>query len=54
MTPKTAKPLVGRHIVRYGIVPDQKYLIGDLLKTYDQLVLLTFAFLKERAYYKLQ
>ncbi|HUU20068.1 MAG TPA: hypothetical protein VMW72_23155 [Sedimentisphaerales bacterium] len=39
MTRKAAKPIVGRHIVRYGIAPDQKYLVGDFLKTYDQLVL---------------
>ena len=38
MTPKTAKPLVGRHIVRYGIAPDQKYLIGDLLKKITALM----------------
>ena len=31
--------LAGPHLVRYGIAGDQKYLVGDLLDTYDQLVI---------------
>ncbi len=30
--------LAGPHLVRYGIAGDQKYLVGDLLDTYDELV----------------
>lgn len=33
------RTLVGRHIVRYGTPADQKYLLGDLLPTYDQLAI---------------
>ena len=29
----------GRHWVRYGIAADQKFLLGDFLNTYDQLVI---------------
>jgi len=31
--------LAGPHLVRYGIAGDQKYLVGDLLDTYDELVI---------------
>ena len=31
--------IVGSHLVRYGIAPDQKYLVGEFLETYDQLVI---------------
>ncbi len=30
---------VGKHIIRYGIAADQKYLVGDFRDTYDQLVI---------------
>lgn len=33
------KDIVGQHIVRYGIAADQKYLVGSLLNTYDELVI---------------
>ena len=33
------KAIVGQHIVRYGIAADQKYLVGEFLDTYDQLVI---------------
>lgn len=33
------EPIVGPHLVRYGIAADQKYLIGEFLDTYDQLVI---------------
>ena len=32
-------PIAGPHLVRYGIAADQKYLIGEFLDTYDQLVI---------------
>lgn len=32
-------PVTGRHIVRYGTAADQKYLLGEFLPTYDQLVI---------------
>lgn len=35
--PKSAIP--GLHLVRYGTPADQKYLLGELLDTYDQLVI---------------
>ncbi len=31
--------IAGPHLVRYGIAADQKYLIGEFLDTYDQLVI---------------
>ncbi len=31
--------LVGSHLVRYGSAKDQKYLVGEFLETYDQLVI---------------
>lgn len=30
---------VGQHLIRYGIAADQKYLLGEFLDTYDQLVI---------------
>ena len=30
---------IGPHVLRYGTPKDQKYLLGDFLKTYDQLVI---------------
>lgn len=39
MTPNNDKTIIGRHIIRYGIAADQKYLVGDFLSTYDQLVI---------------
>jgi hypothetical protein len=33
------KAIVGPHLVRYGIAGDQKFLIVDLLETYDELVI---------------
>jgi len=33
------KAIVGPHLVRYGIAGDQKFLVGDLLDTYDELVI---------------
>lgn len=32
-------PIAGRHLVRYGIAADQKFLLGEFLPTYDQIVL---------------
>jgi hypothetical protein len=32
------KAIAGPHLVRYGIAGDQKFLVGDLLQTYDELV----------------
>ena len=32
-------PVAGFHLVRYGIAADQRFLLGDLLDTYDQLVI---------------
>ncbi len=29
----------GQHLIRYGIAADQKYLLGEFLDTYDQLVI---------------
>jgi hypothetical protein len=31
--------IAGPHLVRYGIAADQKYLVGSLLDTYDELVI---------------
>lgn len=31
-------PVAGLHLVRYGIPADHKFLLGEFLKTYDQLV----------------
>jgi len=36
---KAAHPVTGLHLVRYGTAADQKYLLGDFLKTYDQLII---------------
>jgi hypothetical protein len=36
---KTKIAIAGPHLVRYGIAGDQKYLVGDLLHTYDELVI---------------
>jgi len=33
------KAIAGSHLVRYGIAGDQKFLVGDLLNTYDELVI---------------
>lgn len=33
------KAIAGPHLVRYGIAGDQKFLVGDLLETYDELVI---------------
>lgn len=33
------KAIAGPHLVRYGIAGDQKFLVGDLLNTYDELVI---------------
>jgi len=33
------KHIVGPHLARYGIAADQKYLIGNLLNSYDDLVI---------------
>jgi len=33
------KAIKGPHLVRYGIAGDQKFLVGDLLGTYDELVI---------------
>jgi hypothetical protein len=33
------KAIAGPHLVRYGIAGDQKFLVGDLLDTYDELVI---------------
>ncbi len=30
---------VSQHLIRYGIAADQKYLLGEFLDTYDQLVI---------------
>lgn len=35
----TSPAIAGPHIVRYGTAADQKFLLGDLLDTYDQLVI---------------
>jgi len=32
-------PIAGRHLVRYGIAADQKFLLGEFLQTYNQIVL---------------
>ena len=32
------KPTAGLHLVRYGTAADQKYLLGDLRGTYDQII----------------
>jgi hypothetical protein len=34
-----ADGIAGAHLVRYGTAADQKYLLGDFLGTYDQLVI---------------
>lgn len=34
-----AEGVAGAHLVRYGTAADQKYLLGDFLGTYDQLVI---------------
>ena len=39
MATAVASPIAGRHLVRYGIAADQHLLVGDLLGTYDQLVI---------------
>jgi len=31
--------IVGPHIVRFGIAPEQEFLLGEFLSTYDQLVI---------------
>jgi len=33
------KPIQGPHLVRFGTAADQKFLLGDFLSTYDQLVI---------------
>jgi len=33
------KAIAGPHLVRYGFAGDQKFLVGDLLRTYDELVI---------------
>jgi len=35
----SSSPIVGPHLVRYGIAADQHFLVGDLLETYHQLVI---------------
>jgi hypothetical protein len=35
----SGKAIVGMHLVRYGTASDQCYLLGDFLKTYNQLVI---------------
>jgi hypothetical protein len=35
----SGKPIAGPHMVRYGTAADQKFLLGDFLSTYDQLVI---------------
>lgn len=37
--PAKKETIVGPHLVRYGIAADQKYLVGEFLETYDQLVI---------------
>jgi len=32
------KPIAGLHLVRYGTAADQKYLLGDLRDSYDQII----------------
>lgn len=37
--PQPKEGIFGNHVVRYGFTGDQKYLVGDFLSTYDQLVI---------------
>jgi hypothetical protein len=39
MVTASSSPIPGPHLVRYGIAADQYFLVGDLLETYDQLVI---------------
>lgn len=37
--PRSPNPINGLHLVRYGTPADQKFLLGEFVKTYDQLVI---------------
>src|SRR5229473_8351096 len=39
MVMPSASGIAGPHLVRYGTAADQKFLLGDFLTTYDQLVI---------------